>query len=76
MMNTARPAAASTRARSACITGRGWKLIRSKRNESIRYCVAQVTTESVISLAIMRFSAAVFSQHVEWVTSPVASSRW
>jgi len=31
--------AASTRALSCSITGRGWKLIRSKRNESM--CIAQ-----------------------------------
>ena len=60
----------------ACITLRGWCAIRSKRNESILYCVAQVKTESVISLPIIMFSVAVLSQQVDFSTLPLASSRW
>ena len=58
------------------MTARGWWPIRSKRKESMRYCVAQVFTESIISFAIIRCSVAVFSQQVERSTSPLAFRRW
>ena len=71
-----RPAAASTSAFSCSITLRGWWPIRSKRNESTRYCVAQVFTESIIKRAIIAFSVAVLLQQVDISTLPSADSRW
>ena len=54
----------------------GWWPIRSKRNPSTLYSVAQVSTESIMSLPIMACSVAVFAQQVEVWTCPAASSRW
>ncbi len=54
-----------------------WWPMRSKRNPSTLYCLAQVTTESTISFSIMRCSLAVLEQQVEVSTAPVAGlSRW
>lgn len=54
----------------------GWWPIRSKRNPSTLYSLAQVTIESTTSLPIMAFSVAVLAQQVLLATEPSASSRW
>ena len=51
--------------------------MRSKRNPSTLYSLVHVSTESISSLPIIRCSVAVFEQHVDVVTAPLAgSSRW
>ena len=54
----------------ASIAARGWWPIKSKRNELILYSRAQSSTESLISLPIIRCSVAVFSQQVLVSTLP------
>ena len=55
----------------------GWWPIRSKRNPSSLYSLAQVTTESIISFSIIACSVAVLAQQVEVSTAPVVGfSRW
>ena len=50
--------------------------MRSNRKPSTLYSRAHVTTESTISFSIIRCSLAVFAQHVDVSTAPVADSRW
>ncbi|CAM5682164.1 hypothetical protein SGLAM104S_10655 [Streptomyces glaucescens] len=67
---------ASRALRTARMLALGWWPMRSKRNPSTLYCLAQVTTESTTSLPIMAFSVAVFAQQVLLATEPSARSRW
>ena len=67
---------ASSAARSFSMFGFMWWPIRSKRKPSTLYCLAQVTTESIMSFSIMSCSEAVFWQQELVSMLPSRSSRW
>ena len=73
---TSRPSSVFRRALMASMTERGWWPMMSKRKLAILYSRAHSSTESLISLPIIRCSVAVFSQQVLVSMSPFSLSRW